>query len=757
MLIGTSFVLLLYIRNNLFHDMTELDIKKYRSEIIVLIKEARLYEAFSSFSKLLHTFPNWEISEELSKLQTSYKYMLSYMAQGASDPQKELIYTNLLISLYSLIDRYSYHLLSIYSHSQYNAIKQDFVKTGDSLRTLFDNFNTEYKRYKLYASIPDNEINENKILELKINVEKAETRLFNYVWTAFDINEEDLTILTSVMTDTAEIPENLRALLLSAMFLNINYFYNEHILLLLFSIASYNRNNDELAVRAMCCIFLILHKYNYITTLSKDVTDRLNELKQDAKFRNAIELISLQFIRSCDTEKLTRMVHDELLPGLMNASSGLLKNFKDKKPGNNDIIDLESNPEWEEFLEKSGIADKIKEINEIQMEGGDIFMGTFSKLKTFSFFRDVANWFIPFDINHSHILSSPVAKNKLITNIITHAKFLCDSDRFSFCLSINSMPVAQRNAMLAQFDSQNEIMDEIKTTAINDSRINIKQIITNYMQDVYRFFKLYEQRNEFEDPFNGNLLNTTLLSDVICSTENLSLIGEYYLKNKYFDLALPYFKKEIEISNNYQPSILQKTGFCYQNLKLYGDAIEYYTKFDLFDNSNLWNIKHLAASYKALGNFEKALDYYRRAEDISPDNLSICLNIGHCLLELNKIDEALKYYYKVDYLSQSNIKALRPIAWCLFLQKNFTQSNDYYKKIIATEPSAEDFMNLGHLKLAQNDMKDAICSYKESFKLMGGDFRKFSDIFNNDRKYIMANGISDNDIALVLDIIHYNL
>lgn len=757
MLIGTSFVLLLYIRNNLFHDMTELDIKKYRSEIIVLIKEARLYEAFSSFSKLLHTFPNWEISEELSKLQTSYKYMLSYMAQGASDPQKELIYTNLLISLYSLIDRYSYHLLSIYSHSQYNAIKQDFVKTGDSLRTLFDNFNTEYKRYKLYASIPDNEINENKILELKINVEKAETRLFNYVWTAFDINEEDLTILTSVMTDTAEIPENLRALLLSAMFLNINYFYNEHILLLLFSIASYNRNNDELAVRAMCCIFLILHKYNYITTLSKDVTDSLNELKQDAKFRNAIELISLQFIRSCDTEKLTRMVHDELLPGLMNASSGLLKNFKDKKPGNNDIIDLESNPEWEEFLEKSGIADKIKEINEIQMEGGDVFMGTFSKLKTFSFFRDVANWFIPFDINHSHILSSPVAKNKLITNIITHAKFLCDSDRFSFCLSINSMPVAQRNAMLAQFDSQNEIMDEIKTTAINDSRINIKQIITNYMQDVYRFFKLYDQRNEFEDPFNGNLLNTTLLSDVICSTENLSLIGEYYLKNKYFDLALPYFKKEIEISNNYQPSILQKTGFCYQNLKLYGDAIEYYTKFDLFDNSNLWNIKHLAASYKALGNFEKALDYYRRAEDISPDNLSICLNIGHCLLELNKIDEALKYYYKVDYLSQSNIKALRPIAWCLFLQKNFTQSNDYYKKIIATEPSAEDFMNLGHLKLAQNDMKDAICSYKESFKLMGGDFRKFSDIFNNDRKYIMANGISDNDIALVLDIIHYNL
>ncbi len=757
MLIGTSFVLLLYIRNNLFHDMTELDIKKYRSEIIVLIKEARLYEAFSSFSKLLHTFPNWEISEELSKLQTSYKYMLSYMAQGASDPQKELIYTNLLISLYSLIDRYSYHLLSIYSHSQYNAIKQDFVKTGDSLRTLFDNFNTEYKRYKLYASIPDNEINENKILELKINVEKAETRLFNYVWTAFDINEEDLTILTSVMTDTAEIPENLRALLLSAMFLNINYFYNEHILLLLFSIASYNRNNDELAVRAMCCIFLILHKYNYITTLSKDVTDRLNELKQDAKFRNAIELISLQFIRSCDTEKLTRMVHDELLPGLMNASSGLLKNFKDKKPGNNDIIDLESNPEWEEFLEKSGIADKIKEINEIQMEGGDVFMGTFSKLKTFSFFRDVANWFIPFDINHSHILSSPVAKNKLITNIITHAKFLCDSDRFSFCLSINSMPVAQRNAMLAQFDSQNEIMDEIKTTAINDSRINIKQIITNYMQDVYRFFKLYDQRNEFEDPFNGNLLNTTLLSDVICSTENLSLIGEYYLKNKYFDLALPYFKKEIEISNNYQPSILQKTGFCYQNLKLYGDAIKYYTKFDLFDNSNLWNIKHLAASYKALGNFEKALDYYRRAEDISPDNLSICLNIGHCLLELNKIDEALKYYYKVDYLSQSNIKALRPIAWCLFLQKNFTQSNDYYKKIIATEPSAEDFMNLGHLKLAQNDMKDAICSYKESFKSMGGDFRKFSDIFNNDRKYIMANGISDNDIALVLDIIHYNL
>lgn len=736
--------------------MTESEIRKYKTNITSLLKNARLYEAFAEFDKLLNTNPNWEISEDLSKLQMSYKYMLMYMAQGTADPQKEQIYNNILLSLYGLLDRYCHHLMLIYSHSQYYAIRQDFSKSNARIAIMLERYNAECQKYQLYLDVPENNTDKKQLAELKHNVEKTETKLFNYIWTSYRPDTGELESLKNFLYKP-DVSDEVKSLLISAIFLNLNNSYDENLLLLLFDLYLLYNNNDELAIRLMCCIFLLLHKYNDIAILSTPIKNHIQTLKDDSNFNDALELIILQFIKSCDTDKLTKMMQEEFLPGLMNASSGFMKNLKKQKIDLNDITEIESNPEWEEFLEKSGFANKIKELNEIQMDGGDVFLGTFSKLKTFPFFHDVSNWFVPFSTNHSAIMASSIADNKLIMNIISNARFLCDSDRFSFCLSIDSIPATQKEAMLTQFDAQNEMLDEIKQVETIDTKTPLKQIIANYMQDLYRFFNLYNRRTEFDNPFTGNILNTSILNHVILKSDNLILIGEYYLKRKYYNLALTFFLKEIEVADNYQPNIIQKIGFCYQNLKMYDKAITYYSKYDLFDNTNLWNIKHIAASFKAAGNIEKALEYYRKAESIASDNLSVCLNIGHCLLELNKVDDALKYYFKVNYLKPSDNKTLRPIAWCLFLQKKFIQSEEYYNKILASSPTAEDYMNYGHLKLVQNNIKDAINAYAECVKLCGKDFLKFASDFNNDSKYLSANGIASHDMALILDIVHYNI
>lgn len=736
--------------------MTESEIRKYKTNITSLLKNARLYEAFAEFDKLLNANPNWEISEDLSKLQMSYKYMLMYMAQGTSDPQKEQIYNNILLSLYGLLDRYCHHLMLIYSHSQYYAIRQDFSKSNARIAIMLEQYNAECQKYQLYLDVPENNTDKKQLVELKHNVEKTETKLFNYIWTSYRPDTSELESLKNFLYKP-DVSDEVKSLLISAIFLNLNNSYDENLLLLLFDLYLLYNNNDELAIRLMCCIFLLLHKYNDIAILSTPIKNHIQTLKDDSNFNDALELIILQFIKSCDTDKLTKMMQEEFLPGLMNASSGFMKNLKKQKIDLNDITEIESNPEWEEFLEKSGFANKIKELNEIQMDGGDVFLGTFSKLKTFPFFHDVSNWFVPFSTNHSAIMASSIADNKLIMNIISNARFLCDSDRFSFCLSIDSIPATQKEAMLTQFDAQNEMLDEIKQVETIDTKTPLKQIIANYMQDLYRFFNLYNRRAEFDNPFTGNILNTSILNHVILKSDNLILIGEYYLKRKYYNLALTFFLKEIEVADNYQPNIIQKIGFCYQNLKMYDKAITYYSKYDLFDNTNLWNIKHIAASFKAAGNIEKALEYYRKAESIASDNLSVCLNIGHCLLELNKVDDALKYYFKVNYLKPSDNKTLRPIAWCLFLQKKFIQSEEYYNKILASSPTAEDYMNYGHLKLVQNNIKDAINAYAECVKLCGKDFLKFASDFNNDSKYLSANGIASHDMALILDIVHYNI
>jgi len=45
----------------------------------------------------------------------------------------------------------------------------------------------------------------------------------------------------------------------------------------------------------------------------------------------------------------------------------------------------EENPEWQEILDKSGISDKLQELSELQLEGADVYMSTFSMLKNFPF------------------------------------------------------------------------------------------------------------------------------------------------------------------------------------------------------------------------------------------------------------------------------------------------------------------------------------------------------------------------------------
>ncbi len=740
--------------------MTESEITTDRTKIISLIKNTRLLEAFSSLKKMLISYPDWEIEEKVDKLQTSYKYMLQYMANGINDPQKESILDNIILSLFSLTDRYAANVLATCSRKQFFAVRNDFKNSGKNLYAMFKAYDTELNNLNLYEEVAEEEKDKYKTIDLHRRVEVAERNLFNYVWTAFPMEGNDVATLKELLFSNDTQPQ-LKKLLIPAIYLNTNTFYQERLLSLLFELYSNTSQTDaELSVRALCCIFLLLNKYDYIVGRSKHIKEWLATLNDNETFADDMKIMIFQFVRSCDTDRLTKLVQNELMPKIMKISPDIINKFKNKGSNVIDISDLEANPEWEDILNKSGFSQKIKELNEIQMEGGDVFMGTFSHLKSFPFFYDIANWFIPFSDKHSVVLGAFNENNALIQKIITNARFLCDSDKYSFCLSVGSIPQMQRDSMISQFDSQNEAIEELQKNSLPDNGILHKQIANNFMQDLYRFFKLYNRRTQFEDPFDGSnlILDTSSLKDFIDKQETLSLIGEYYFKSKHYEIAIKYLNHLSEISEEFKPEIAQKIGFCYQNIGKFQIAIDYYLKYSLFKSDNLWNIKHIASCYRSMGETGKALEYYQKAESLKPDNVSTCLNIGHCLLEQNKIDEALKYYFKADYLDNNNAKSVRPIAWCLFIQKNFKQSEEYYEKLIhAASNNPEDFMNYGHLKMAVHDVQGAIACYRKSLELLNNDLERFVSNFEADKKYLIEAGISDQDANLIPDLLQSNL
>ena len=119
-------------------------------------------------------------------------------------------------------------------------------------------------------------------------------------------------------------------------------------------------------------------------------------------------------------------------------------------------------------------------------------------------------------------------------------------------------------------------------------------------------------------------------------------------------------------------------------------------------------------------------------------------------------NEALKCFYKVDYLDDSN-KVWRPIAWCSFLTGKYDQARNYYKKIIADQPSAQDFLNAGHTEWVLQNIKGAMSFYLQAVEKESGDFLKFKEEFDKDIPDLIVAGIEDTEIFLMLDQLRYSL
>ena len=102
-------------------------------------------------------------------------------------------------------------------------------------------------------------------------------------------------------------------------------------------------------------------------------------------------------------------------------------------------------------------------MGELQMEGADVYMSTFSQLKQFPFFRQMSHWFYPFDRQFPDIVTifgDNEEKRMSLLDIILNSDSFCNSDKYSFCFSLIQMPESQRELMIHQMNEQSSVSQE---------------------------------------------------------------------------------------------------------------------------------------------------------------------------------------------------------------------------------------------------------------------------------------------------------
>ena len=716
--------------------MTKNEIINNKNHIIRLLNCGRLYDAFAQLRYLSESVMVWEITDEIDQLEKSYQMMLNYAIQGVDDPARESFCKGIVCRMHELLDRVvRCRLLTEESTLYYSTLRFEQMHPNDSLLKLIDAYNEVVDKTSIYNLITTQSGTQSST-ETKKEKEQLEKRIFNRIWTTFPLNSEDEGVLNKVLASNAQ-SQSFQELLVSALLMGAIEFYDSRRLKLLLN--AYANENQYVSVKALIAILLIMYRYNQRIVDDEKLINQINAVKELETWGRDVKTAYLELIRTRDTERISKKLND---------STEII-----------DISSLEENPEWEELLNKSGITDKIKELSQLQEEGSDVFMSTFSHLKSFPFFSDIANWFLPFSLDHSLVSDTLGSDISVVGDLIENAPYLCNSDKYSFLLSMGSIPQSQRQLMLSQFEQQRQAIKDAGLSMSALTMPNQRQNMMNkYLQDLYRFFKLFRRKGEFMDPFAApiNLINVPLLSNDLDDIETLTLVAEFYFKRKYYIEALDVY---LSLSEKMPPSapIFQKIGYCYQQNGNIENALQNYEHAELLNAESLWTLRRIAACHRTLGHTQKALEYYKRVENSKSDDLNIALNMGHCYLELGNYEEAIKCYYKVEFLDEKSNRAWRPLAWCLLLSKNFSQSKNYYDKILNDNPTFEDFLNMGHLALVQGQIQDAINYYKKSINYNKSDIEKLLYSLKEDEKHLFEMGINISMIPYIIDALLYSI
>lgn len=691
-----------------------------------------LKTAFDTLQGLIAGSQTYTYQNKLDELQETYQYMLRYYIEGSGDPMQEQIYAGIRTQTYELTDRLRHELLADISPATYYAVRRTLMLQPVETGTLL-------KQTPFYA-----EAGETESYEASVN------RLFGHLWTTAFLSQEIVVAVREALAD-AHYPSAAGSQIVSALWLGLQETFDKEKLLLLFDAAS-STSDETIRIRALIAICLTLYTYRRRIAFYPEMERRLGLLAEAPDFKRLLLTIILRFILTRETEKVSHKLQEEIIPEMMRLRPKI-------NPGaswSDLITELsgdEMNPEWK----SDKLSKWLEEYTEMQEEGIDVMHSTFIHLKHFPFFREIGHWFLPFSTEHS-ALKDEVNTGVGTLDTLLQASFMCDSDKYSLYFSLLQIPESHRKMILHQLDGQINQMNEQQTRELKNRLTKAENIIGLYIQNLYRFYKLYPRHSDFDDIFNEKLdfHHLAMLKPYVSDTETLSQIAEFYLRKGYFEDALTIYNSLIEQGAG-DEMLYQKSGYCRQMTGDIQGALRDYLRSEMLNPESQWLIRRIAGCYRTLKQPEEALKFFLRYDQREPDNLSILMNIGHCYLEQKNYHEALKYYFKVDYISPDNGKAQRAVAWCSFLIGKYDQARNYYRKIIdGQQPQAQDFLNAGHTEWAVQNMKGALERYKQSV-VAAGDFKAFQELLKEDIPDLIRAGIKPSEMPLLMDQLRYSL
>ena len=705
------------------------DLKKRAQRIKELLLQNRLREALELIQVQMSGVTDWSVMSRFEDIDRSYRYMLQYYSQGSPDEHRAQVYHQLVRRALLLND----DLLQVRMQTESMLLYYQHLRSRLSRAENMEGIRLSLEAFADRHGTAGHE----RILGI----------LFDLIWTNGAWTSGDSAALTELI-DSPAVAEDDSLLAVSAVMLSLMERFDP--LKCIFLCQAAESLSMPVSVRALTGLAVTLAGYTDILPFFPEVKDRITLLSDVPGIKDRMLKVQMALLLCRETKEIDRRMREEIIPTMLRNPK--LGDLMREELERDDV-----SPDWNEWIEKPEIKDKLMQMTELQMEGADVYMSTFSGLKSYPFFRSIHNWFRVFSLEQPDVrqnLGENFINSTIGRSILTTGMF-CNSDKYSFALTFSQIPEAQRDMITGQMDGQfEEEIREMQSGTISDD-VKENFAARQYAQDLYRFFNLFSRRHEFSNPFDSslNMLTDSPLSILLESDDSELEMASWLMRKGYYNEAVTAFRLMERNIHPYSTDyrFYQQMGYALQREHRYEEALEAYHRADILQPDNGWTLRHTAQCHRMTANPEEALQLLMQAEKQDADNMSLQIQIGDCLVDLKRYDEALTRFFKVDYLKPDYVKAWRAIAWCAFLAGRTERSMEYYEKILAGSPSGEDCLNAAHVFLTGGNIQRAVALYSHSARMLGRE--RFESEFNADRQVLMEKGVSEEDFPLLLDLI----
>lgn len=685
-------------------------------------------------------------SDQLADIERDYRLMKDFLLQGYADPKREELYRQLLRRVYILSCEMDLTVAlktdGVYSSAQ--SVSRHINVTPENVRSQLENYVQDVAMAGLSTA---NTNSENTLHELYKRHFSYMNCLFAAIlsspqWT-LGYSQAFAEMLLAPTIEPSDAQWLASAVMLSAInFPDVNKLKTLQTLFM-------HTSDETLRQRALVGWSLSIPSFR------QDLFPEIGQMISEACTPDILqELLELQkqVVFCIQAEEDNRTIQQDIMPELIRNSNVRFTRFGIEEAGD-DAVESILNPNADdEKMER--VEQGMRRMMDMQRQGADIYFGGFSQMKRFPFFSYLCNWFAPFSLNHYMLDDTcrSLSDNRFLQMLFEKGPF-CDSDKYSFAFAVaqvvNRLP-----------DNMREMMgnEEMFGQAMQDEELlSPTYIRRKYLQDVYRFFRLYPQKASFVSPFSSGKNRRLLFS--------LSLRETDFGSQCSMDLArFLYKKRQYELLIAHLNAYRQGTDADY--FALYGWALVRLNRHQEAKNcfeeglriapDNERLLLGMAQSCFVTGDYAMSAIHFDTLRKAFPQHWRYALNYCLSAVEDGRSSAVMNELYHLQYEHENDISVLRAIAWAYLKQGLPGKAQLPCDQILSSSsPLPDDYLNASYCYWAQKDIQKVVSLLRQYSEK--GDKKRFEQQltakWNADQDVLNGLGISETDRHIMLDIL----